>query len=279
MKIYTKSGDKGKTSLFSGKRVEKYNLSIQAYGTIDELNSWIGLIKDVIPQSADIDFVEIQETLFTLGSYLATGGDEKMIEKLPVLSDAPITSLEEAIDEGIPILDNTSPKEFLLDDEGKLKGMKFEKMEAQYTDGKRKLIPTGEEIIIECDDVLLAIGQDNAFPWIEKNIGIDFNEWDCPIVDKTTMQSSHPKVFFGGDAAWGPENIIWAVAHGHQAAISIDNFCSEVDLFDRPPPLTNLVSQKMGIHEWSYDNDISQEKRFSVPHEELSKSLKNLKTF
>ena len=99
MKIYTKSGDKGKTSLFSGKRVEKYNLSIQAYGTIDELNSWIGLIKDVIPQSADIDFVEIQETLFTLGSYLATGGDEKMIEKLPVLSDAPITSLEEAIDE------------------------------------------------------------------------------------------------------------------------------------------------------------------------------------
>ena len=99
MKIYTKSGDKGKTSLFSGKRVEKYNLSIQAYGTIDELNSWIGLIKDVLPQSTDLDFVEIQETLFTLGSYLATGGDEKMIDKLPVLSDSPISSLEEAIDE------------------------------------------------------------------------------------------------------------------------------------------------------------------------------------
>jgi NADPH-dependent glutamate synthase beta subunit-like oxidoreductase len=185
--------------------------------------------------------------------------------------------LEEAIDEGIPILDNTSPKEFLLDDEGKLKGMKFEKMQAQYTDGKRKLIPTGEEIIIECDDVLLAIGQDNAFPWIEKNIGINFNEWDCPIVDKTTMQSSHPKVFFGGDAAWGPENIIWAVAHGHQAAISIDNFCSEVDLFDRPPPLTNLVSQKMGIHEWSYDNGISQEARLEVPHADLKQALNDLK--
>ena len=185
--------------------------------------------------------------------------------------------LEEALDEGIPILDNTSPKEFLIDDQGKLKGMKFEKMEAQYTGGKRKLIPTGEEIVIECDDVLLAIGQDNAFPWIEKNIGIEFNEWDCPIVDKTTMQSSHPKVFFGGDAAWGPENIIWAVAHGHQAAISIDNFCSDVDLFDRPPPLTNLVSQKMGIHEWSYDNDISQEARLDVPHADLKEALNDLK--
>ena len=185
--------------------------------------------------------------------------------------------IEEAMEEGIPILDNTSPKEFLLDDAGKLCGMKFDKMIFEEVDGKSKLVPSGEEVIYECDDVLLAIGQDNAFPWIRKDIGIEFGEWDMPIVDKITMQSSHPKVFFGGDAAWGPENIIWAVAHGHQAAISIDNFCSNVDLKIRPEPITNLVSQKMGIHEWSYDNDISQAKRLEVPHADLSKALDDLK--
>ena len=186
--------------------------------------------------------------------------------------------IEETMEEGIPILDNTSPKEFLFDDKGKLCGVKFEKMEQVEIDGRKKMQSTGEELTIECDDVLLAIGQENAFPWIEKDIGIEFGEWEMPVVDKLTMQSTHPKVFFGGDSAWGPENIIWAVSHGHQAAISIDNFCSGVSLKERPDPITNLVSQKMGIHEWSYDNDISQEKRFSVPHEELSKSLKNLKT-
>ena len=186
--------------------------------------------------------------------------------------------IEETMEEGIPILDNTSPKEFLFDDKGKLCGVKFEKMEQVEIDGRKKMQSTGEELIIECDDVLLAIGQENAFPWIEKDIGIEFGEWEMPVVDKLTMQSTHPKVFFGGVSAWGPENIIWAVSHGHQAAISIDNFCSGVSLKERPDPITNLVSQKMGIHEWSYDNDISQEKRFSVPHEELSKSLKNLKT-
>ncbi|MEC7465512.1 MAG: FAD-dependent oxidoreductase [Pseudomonadota bacterium] len=185
--------------------------------------------------------------------------------------------IEEAMQEGIPILDNTSPKEFLLDDAGKLCGMKFDKMIFEEVDGKSKLVPSGEEVIYECDDVLLAIGQDNAFPWIRKDIGIEFGEWDMPIVDKITMQSSHPKVFFGGDAAWGPENIIWAVAHGHQAAISIDNFCSNIDLKIRPEPITNLVSQKMGIHEWSYDNDISQAKRLEVPHADLSKALDDLK--
>ena len=185
--------------------------------------------------------------------------------------------IEEAMEEGIPILDNTSPKEFLLDEKGKLCGMKFDKMVMKDIDGSSKLVPSGEEVIYECDDVLLAIGQDNAFPWIRKDIGIEFGEWDMPVVDKTTMQSSHPKVFFGGDAAWGPENIIWAVSHGHQAAISIDNFCSNVDLNNRPDPITNLVSQKMGIHEWSYDNDISQAKRFEVPHADLSKALDDLK--
>ena len=183
--------------------------------------------------------------------------------------------IEEAELEGIPIFDNHSPKEFVHEN-GKLKGVLFEKMEAKYKDGKRKLIPTGETIFFECDDVLLAIGQENAFPWIERDIGIEFNQWNQPEVNKVTFQSTLPRVFFGGDAAWGPENIIWAVAHGHQAAISIDHFCNNKDLEDRPNPLTNLVSQKMGIHEWSYPNDISNSDRFAVPHAEKELSLTDL---
>ena len=183
--------------------------------------------------------------------------------------------IEEAELEGIPIFDNHSPKEFVHEN-GKLKGVLFEKMEAKYKDGKRKLIPTGETIFFECDDVLLAIGQENAFPWIERDIGVEFNQWNQPEVNKVTFQSTLPRVFFGGDAAWGPENIIWAVAHGHQAAISIDHFCNNKDLEDRPSPLTNLVSQKMGIHEWSYPNDISNSDRFAVPHAEKELSLTDL---
>jgi|TARA_B100001741_G_scaffold278527_1_gene250579 NADPH-dependent glutamate synthase beta subunit-like oxidoreductase len=183
--------------------------------------------------------------------------------------------IEEAELEGIPIFDNHSPKEFVHEN-GNLKGVLFEKMEAKYKDGKRKLIPTGETIFFECDDVLLAIGQENAFPWIERDIGVEFNQWNQPEVNKVTFQSTLPRVFFGGDAAWGPENIIWAVAHGHQAAISIDHFCNNKDLEDRPNPLTNLVSQKMGIHEWSYPNDISNSDRFAVPHAEKELSLTDL---
>ena len=186
--------------------------------------------------------------------------------------------IEEAMEENIPIFENHVPKKFLLN-EGKLVGMEFEKVEAVFDeDGKRSLIPTGEDpVIFECDDVLVAIGQDNAFDWIERDIGIEFGEWDMPVVDKITFQSSHPKVFFGGDAAWGPENIIWAAAHGHQAAISIDKFFNDQDLYQRPDPTTNIVSQKMGVHEWSYDNDISQARRFIVPHADQSISLKDLK--
>ena len=183
--------------------------------------------------------------------------------------------IEEAELEGIPIFDNHSPKEFVHEN-GNLKGVLFEKMEAKYKDGKRKLIPTGETIFFECDDVLLAIGQENAFPWIERDIGVEFNQWNQPEVNKVTFQSTLPRVFFGGDAAWGPENIIWAVAHGHQAAISIDHFCNNKDLEDRPSPLTNLVSQKMGIQEWSYPNDISNSDRFAVPHAEKELSLTDL---
>ena len=183
--------------------------------------------------------------------------------------------IEEAELEGIPIFDNHSPKEFVTEN-GKLTGVLFEKMKAEYINDKRKLIATGETVFFECDDVLLAIGQENSFPWIERDIGVDFNQWEQPIVDKITFQSTNPEIFFGGDAAWGPENIIWAVAHGHQAAISIDNFCNNIDLKTRPDPLTNLVSQKMGIHEWSYPNDISNSDRFAVPHAEKSLSISDI---
>ena len=152
------------------------------------------------------------------------------------------------------------------------------KMIAEYDkNGKRSLKPLNEDpVLFECDDVILAIGQENSFPWIERDIGIDFNEWGQPIVDKTTFQSSLPGTFFGGDAAWGPENIIWAVAHGHQAAISIDQYCQGIDLYERPDPITNLLSQKMGIHEWSYPNDISNSNRFAVPHADHSYALSDL---
>jgi ferredoxin len=146
------------------------------------------------------------------------------------------------------------------------------------TRGRPRLEPTGEEIVIACDDVLLAIGQENSFPWIERNIGIEFDEWDMPKVDKTTMMSTRAGVLFGGDAAWGPENIIWAVAHGHQAALSIDLMCHGKDLaHDRPKPGSSRFSQKMGIHEWSYKNDYAPLHRVAMPHADKAQSLRNLK--
>ncbi len=185
---------------------------------------------------------------------------------------------EDAMHEDRPILNFLVPKEF-NHDKGKLKGMTFEKVEAQYDEnGRRSLIPTGEpEEYIECDDVLVAVGQENSFAWIERDIGLEFNEWDMPIVDKVTYQSSLPNVFFGGDAAFGPENIIWAVAHGHDAAISIDKYCHNEDVSVRPPPRLDFSSQKMGIHEWSYDNDISNDLRYKVPLKDLRNALANIK--
>ena len=184
--------------------------------------------------------------------------------------------IEEAEHEGIPILDNLNPKEFIVEG-GRLKGVRFQKMRAEYEDGRRRLIPTGEEVVLECDDVLLAIGQENAFPWIEDDLGVEFTGRHMPKVDRATMMSARPGVFFGGDAAWGPENIIWAVAHGHQAAISIDLFCHGKPLDQRPGPGFSLISQKMGIHEWAYDNAYSPERRVGVPHADLARSLRNLK--
>jgi NADPH-dependent glutamate synthase beta subunit-like oxidoreductase len=185
---------------------------------------------------------------------------------------------EDAAHEGIPILNFMVPKAFAHKD-GKLTGVTFEKVKAQYdAKGKRSLVPTGEpDETVPCDDVLVAIGQDNAFPWIERDAGIEFDKWNMPKLNEATFQSSNPKVFFGGDAALGPKNIIWAVAHGHDAAISIDKFCNGEDVGVRPPPMVTLMSQKMGIHEWSYDNAISNDRRFRVPLKDVSAALKNIK--
>ena len=185
---------------------------------------------------------------------------------------------KDAMAEGIPFYNNHVPKEFVIED-GRLKGMLFEKVEALYDDqGNRSLVPTGEDLVfMEADDVLMAIGQENAFPWIERDLGIEFDKWDMPVVDRTTFQSTNPKVFFGGDSAFGPENIITAVAHGHQAAISIDLLCQGKAVSQRPPPLTNLASQKMGVHEWSYDNAVAPDLRYPVPHAPLDKLLKDRK--
>ena len=182
--------------------------------------------------------------------------------------------IEDAEREGIPMYENHVPVEFVVED-GKLKGMKFEKVKAVYdSNGKRSLIPTGEDhVFFECDDVLIAVGQENAFPWIERDIGVEFGKWDMPIVDEETFQSTNKKVFFGGDAAFGPKNVITAVAHGHQAAVSIDLFCREQDVHQRPAPGTSLISQKMGVHEWSYDSKIEDDKRYKVPHAEVKTSL------
>jgi formate dehydrogenase beta subunit len=185
---------------------------------------------------------------------------------------------EDAMHEDIPILNFLVPKEFTHEG-GRLIGVRFEKVAAQLdAKGRRSLVPTGEpDIHIECDDVLVAVGQENAFPWIERDIGLDFDKWNMPVVDKVTMQSTNPKVFFGGDAAFGPKNIIWAVAHGHEAAISIDKLLKGEDVKDRPPPMVNLASQKMGIHEWSYDNAISNDQRYKVPLKEKAIALKDVK--
>ena len=185
---------------------------------------------------------------------------------------------EDAMHEGIPILNFLVPKAF-LHDEGRLTGVAFEKVKAVYDDkGRRSLVPTGEpDVVHECDDVLVAVGQENAFPWIERDVGIEFDKWGMPVLDPATLQSSRKEVFFGGDAALGPKNIIWAVAHGHDAAISIDRLCHGEDVTVRPPPHVNLVSQKMGIHEWSYDNQVANDARFKVPLKELTIALKNIR--
>ncbi len=209
------------------------------------------------------------------------GGTEvKVIVRSP-FSDMKASpwEIEDAQSEDIPIMNNMPPKEYVVEN-GKLKGMVFGKVKAVYDEnGKRSLVPTGEpDVFIEADDVIIAVGQDNAFPWIEKDLGIQFDKWEVPVLNTTSFQSTVPKVFFGGDAALGPKNIITAVAHGHQAAVSIHLFCQGKDVLVRPDPITNLLQQKMGIHEWSYDSEIANDHRYKVPHQKKEIALKNLKT-
>jgi NADPH-dependent glutamate synthase beta subunit-like oxidoreductase len=185
---------------------------------------------------------------------------------------------EDAIHEDIPILNFRVPKAFTHEN-GRLTGVTFEIVRAEFDDkGRRSLVPSGEpDEHHECDDVLVAVGQENAFPWIERDIGLDFDRWDMPEVNPVTFESTRKGVFFGGDAAFGPKNIIWAVAHGHDAAVSIHRHCMGEDVHDRPPPGFSLVSQKMGIHEWSYDNDISLDLRHRVPMLDKAEALKNVR--
>ena len=185
---------------------------------------------------------------------------------------------EDAMHEDIPIHNFLVPK-FFTHEKGRLTGITFEKVKAERdANGRRNLVPTGEpDQHFPCDDVLVAVGQENAFPWIERDIGLEFDKWDMPVVDPATFASTHPKVFFGGDAAFGPKNIIWAVAHGHDAALSIHRLLSGEDIKERPLPEVVVSSQKMGIHEWSYDNDIALDQRYKVPQRDKAAALRDIK--
>ena len=185
---------------------------------------------------------------------------------------------EDAMHEGIPIINYHVPKS-VQHENGKLVGMTFEIVRAEYdAKGRRSLIPTGEpDVYFECDQILVAVGQENAFPWIESDCGIDFDRWGLPVLTENTFQSTVPTVFFGGDAAYGPKNIITAVAQGHEAAVSIDRFLHGENVLQRPAPLTKMLSQKMGIHEWSYRNDVSNDTRFKVPWATAEKALANIR--
>ena len=183
--------------------------------------------------------------------------------------------LEDAEEEQVDIVINHEPKRFVLEN-GRLKGMEFQRYESKE-DEKGKLIQTPLDIVfLPADDVILAIGQENAFPWIERDLGIEFDKWEVPVVDASTFQSTRPGVFFGGDAAFGPKNIIWATEHGHQAAISIHALCQGTPLTERPPQGMNLVSAKMGMHEWAYSNDYASDKRQKMKHVDLVERFSKL---
>ena len=205
------------------------------------------------------------------------GEDVKVVVRSPRSEmKASEWEIEDALHEDIPILENLTPLEFIIE-EDRLTGMSFEKVKPVYDEqGKRKLVPTGEEpVILECDEVLLAIGQQNAFPFIEPESNIAFNDYGLPELDPVTLQSSVPNVFFGGDSAFGPGNIIIAVAHGHEAAISIDLLCRGEDLHNRPEPEVTLAGQKLGFHDWLYDSHVTEDERQLVPMVDKAKSLRD----
>lgn len=206
------------------------------------------------------------------------GTDVKVVVRSPKSEmKASPWEIEDALHEDIPIFENHVPKAFITEN-GKLVAMTFEKVKAVYDEnGKRSLVPTGEpEVRFDCDDALIAVGQENAFPWIERDLGLEFDRWELPRLNKDTLQSTLPHVFFGGDAALGPKNVITAVAQGHTAAVSIDLFLEGKDVeSERPSPMTNLIHQKMGIHEWMYDSTVANDKRFKVPHADKSQALQD----
>ncbi len=183
--------------------------------------------------------------------------------------------LEDAEEENVEIIVNHAPKAFVVEG-GKLKGMNFERLEYVMDGDEIRDQRIVEEVFIPCDDVILAIGQENAFPWVERDLGIEFDKWDVPKIDKLTYQSTRAGVFFGGDAAFGPRNIIWAVEHGHQAAISIHKHCSSQPLAERMPRGVNLQSRKVGMQEWSYKNDYDAAARRLMPHVSLKDRFKRL---
>jgi NADPH-dependent glutamate synthase beta subunit-like oxidoreductase/ferredoxin len=180
--------------------------------------------------------------------------------------------LDDAEEEGIDIVINHAPKRFVIEN-GKLTGMEFERLEWDAKAKNSKVIDT---VFLPADDVILAIGQENAFPWIERDLGIEFDKWDMPVVNETTFECSRPGIYFGGDAAFGPKNIIWAVAHGHEAAISIHNYCQKLPVTERPAQGMNLISQKMGISEWSYHNDYNPSSRQKMKHVDLVERFRQL---
>jgi ferredoxin len=174
----------------------------------------------------------------------------------------------------VDILVNHEPRRFVIE-AGRLVGMEFQRYESVEKNGKLVQTPI-DRVVLPADDVILAIGQEGAFPWIERDIGIAFDQWNMPVVDKVTHEATRAGVFFGGDAAWGPLNIIWAVEHAHQAAISIHNTCSGVPIGQRPPQGMTLASAKMGLHEWSYKNDYNPTKREKMSHVDLERRFKQL---
>ena len=277
--------DKGFDAIFAGTGAPR-GKNLEIPGRYDSENIYIGI--DWLESVAFEHIKAIGKRVLIIGvgntamdccrTSLRLGADDvKVMARKPRgFFKASDWELEDAEEENVEILVNHSPKEFVIED-GKLVGLTFDLMEYKIDDAGR--IDRGTVIgekTIPCDDVILAIGQDNAFPWIERDIGIEFDEWECPVVDESTMMSSREGIFFGGDSAFGPKNIIWAVAHGHEAAISIHKYCHSEALTDRLPMGVNLSSQKMGMHEWSYSNDYDSSTRRLMPHVDLKKRFKKL---
>jgi len=273
--------DQGFDAVFVGSGAPK-GKNLEIPGRYDSDKIFIGI--DWLTSVAFGHITEIEERVLIIGvgntamdccrtSRRLGGKDIKVMARRPrKYFKASPWELDDAEEEQVEIVINHAPKEFVIKD-GKLLGMRFERLEWNADATKSTLI---DEVFIPCDAVILAIGQEGAFPWIERDIGIEFDKWGMAKVDKKTFMSTRDGVFFGGDAAWGPENIIWAVEHGHQAAISIDLHCNGEPLTERPAEGMNLASTKMGLHEWAYSNDYNPSKRQKMHHVDLMERFKKL---